>query len=86
MNLISANNLPQTNADQTSLNSILDILFITVGAIAVLMIVIGGLKYIFAQGEPQKVAEAKNTMIYAFIGLILVGAAAAIVNFVVAKS
>jgi hypothetical protein len=52
------------------------------GAIAVLIIVIAGFKYIISQGNPNDVATARNAIIYALIGLIVIMFAFAIVNFV----
>lgn len=55
------------------------------GAIAVIMIVIGGIRYVTSGGDASGVTAAKNTILYAVIGLIVAILAYAIVNFV-AKS
>jgi hypothetical protein len=60
------------------------LIFIT-GAISVIMVVIGGLKYVLSQGNPGAVEGAKNTILYAVIGLIIAILAFAIVNFVLAQ-
>ena len=52
------------------------------GIVAVVMIVIGGIYYASSDGDPGKITNAKNTILYAVIGLILAIASAAIVNFV----
>ncbi|HVS58445.1 MAG TPA: pilin [Candidatus Saccharimonadales bacterium] len=57
-----------------------------VGIIAVVMIIVGGLKYITSGGESSKVGSAKNTLLYAIIGLIVVALAQVIVHFVIAKT
>lgn len=59
---------------------------IIVGIIAVVMIIVGGLKYITSGGESSKVSSAKTTIIYAIVGLIIVALAQIIVHFVLAKS
>ena len=46
------------------------------------MIIIAGLKYITSQGEPANIATAKNSIIYAAIGLVVVALAQVIVRFV----
>lgn len=79
-------NLPTPNADQNSLNEILTIIFTIIGALALLFMVIAGFRYAMAQGDPQKVASAKNQILYTAIGLILAISAAAIVNFVIGSS
>lgn len=57
-----------------------------VGIISVIMIVYGGFRYITSGGDSSKVTNAKNTIIYAIIGLVIVAAAQFIVNFVVQKA
>ncbi|MGF7229098.1 MAG: pilin [Candidatus Saccharibacteria bacterium] len=53
------------------------------GAIALLIIVIAGFQYVTSQGNPQSVAKAKNAIIYAGVGLVVLILANAIVAFVV---
>ena len=43
-----------------------------VGSLAVIMIIIGGFKFIFAKGDSDKVKDARNMIIYAFIGLAVI--------------
>jgi hypothetical protein len=74
--------LPQASADKSSLSTIISILIKITGAICLLMITIGGLRYILSQGDPQGVAKAKGAIIYALVGLIIVLVAQAIVSFV----
>ncbi len=56
-----------------------------VGIVAVIMIVVAGFKYITAAGDSNKVASAKNTLVFAIIGLIIVALAQVIVRFVLNK-
>jgi len=60
------------------------IIYIT-GAISVIMIVIGGLKYVFSAGDSAGVQSAKNTILYAIIGLVVTLFAQVIVSFVLSK-
>ena len=53
-----------------------------VGLIAVIMLIYGGLRYITSGGDTKKVTDAKNTVLYAIIGLIICVLSYAIVNFV----
>jgi hypothetical protein len=57
-----------------------------VGVIAVIMIIIGGLKYVTSGGDSSAVGSAKNTIIYALVGLVVVALAQALVKFVLAKT
>lgn len=62
--------------------NVLNILSFVVGAGAVIMIVIGGFRYVTSNGDPQGAAAARNTIIYAIVGLIVALAAQGIVQFV----
>jgi hypothetical protein len=57
-----------------------------VGIIAVIMIVYGGFRYITSGGDATKVTSARNTILYAIIGLIIVALAQFIVKFVLKKA
>ena len=61
----------------------LQIVFGTIGAVALLIIVISGLRYVVAAGDPQKTAEAKKSILYALVGLAVALAALSIVTLVV---
>ena len=54
-----------------------------VGVVAVIMIIVGGFRYITSGGSSDKVGSAKNTLIYAIVGLIIVALAQFIVHFVI---
>jgi hypothetical protein len=62
--------------------TVINIFSIIVGVTAVLMIIYGGFRYVTSGGASDKVGNAKNTLIYAIIGLIIVALAQAIVHFV----
>lgn len=68
------------------LTDIVNIFSAIVGVVAVIMIIVGGLRYITSGGDSSKVGTAKNTLIYAIIGLIVVALAQIIVHFVFAKA
>ena len=54
-----------------------------VGIIAVIMLIIGGIRYVVSGGDSKKVTDAKNTVLYAIIGLVICFFSYAIVNFVI---
>lgn len=81
--VIDTNGLPKAEANQASIDTILSIVFSITGSIALLMIAIGGFRYILARGDPSAVSQAKNTILYALIGLIVSLTAFSIVNLVV---
>jgi uncharacterized membrane protein len=63
-------------------STIVNIFSVIVGVAAVVMIIFGGFRYITSGGDSGRVGNAKNTLIYAIIGLIIVALAQAIVHFV----
>ncbi len=63
-------------------NQITNTVLYVVGAISVIMLIWGGLRYILSGGDNKKVTDAKNTILYSIIGLIITLLAYAIVNFV----
>lgn len=64
------------------ITSITNILLFAVGALAVIMIIWGGIRYAVSGGSGSAVTAAKNTIMYALIGLIVAFLAFAAVNFV----
>jgi hypothetical protein len=77
-------------AATTSLNgtirNLIKVLSIAVGIVAVVMIMIGGFRYVTSGGKQESVASAKNTIMYAIIGLVIVALAQIVVQFVLKKA
>ena len=77
---------PVSNGDpalETRFKDIVNIMLFIIGAIAVIMIIYGGIRYVTSGGDSSSVKAAKDTILYAVIGLIVAILAYAIVNFVV---
>ena len=68
------------------IKTVINVLSVVVGVVAVVMIIFGGLKYITSGGDSSNVSSAKNTIIYAIVGLVIVALAQFIVRFVLDKS
>ena len=64
------------------IQTIVNIMLFILGAIAVIMIVIGGIKYTTSNGDSSAITSAKNTILYSVVGLVVAILAYAIVNFV----
>ena len=64
------------------IKTIVEVLLMAVGAISIIMIVIGGILFALSSGDAQKAAKARNTILYAVVGLIVSVFASAIVIFV----
>jgi FtsH-binding integral membrane protein len=77
--------LPVVGANSSQLQGILEIVFGILAALAVLFVVIGGLRLVTSQGNPQESSKARATIIYALVGLIVAMLAEAFVAFVLDK-
>lgn len=64
------------------INSIINTLSIVVGAAAVIMLIVGGFKFITSSGDSEGTKKARNTIIYAAVGLLIVLIAQSIIHFV----
>lgn len=80
-NYCQGTGLPTVGAGSNELQLILQVVFGVLGVVAVLFIVIGGLRYTISEGNPEDMSKAKNTIIYAIVGLVIVLFAEAIVTF-----
>lgn len=79
-----------TKKDATSkinniVHTIVNLLTAIVGIVAVIMIIIGGFRYITSGGNDTSVTAAKNTILYAVIGLVVVALAQVLVRFTLSK-
>jgi hypothetical protein len=87
LNLTTGVNGTGCTGDATGLNDLLtkviNIFSVLVGAIAVIMIIIGGFRYVISSGNDQAVSGAKNTIIFALVGLVIVALAQFLVHFVI---
>ena len=69
----------------TLIKTIVNVLLFIIGAISVIMIIIGGIMYTTSAGDSGQITKAKNTIMYAVIGLVIAFLAFAIVNFVISR-
>lgn len=67
------------------LKNVISILLYVAGTIAVIMIIVGAIRYITSDGDANKASQAKNTIIYAVIGLVVAIMSFGIVNFVIGR-
>lgn len=77
------NNTNVGNTDLTTLlGNVINIMLGIIGVAAVIMLIIGGFRYVFSQGNEKAVSGAKDTILYSIIGIVVALLAFAIVNFV----
>lgn len=85
--VLAANGCPNANADVAELPdvvvNILNGIIAVSGLVAVIFVIVGGVQYMTSAGDAGKLKKAKDTIIYAVIGLIICVLAFAIVNFVI---
>ena len=68
--------------DDGLIKKVVNLLLWAIGIVSVIMIIIGGIRYATSNGDSNQVTAAKNTIMYAVIGLVIPIFAYAIVNFV----
>jgi glucose uptake protein GlcU len=65
--------------------TIINVMLQVLGILAVIMIIVGGIRYTISNGDASRVKAAKDTITYAVVGLIVALLSYAIVNFVIGK-
>ena len=78
-------NLPDGELNAERVARIMTVIFALIGGVALIIIIISGFKFILSEGNPDKVAKARNTILYAAIGLAICVSAGAIVNFIAGR-
>lgn len=68
--------------EESIFTRIVNILLFIIGAVAVIMLIIGGIRYTLSGGKDAEVTAARNTILYAIIGIIVAFLAYAVVNWV----
>lgn len=71
--------------DATKLQTISSVVFVTLGAISLLIITVAGFMYTISHGDPKIIEQSKNAILYAVIGLIVSLSAYGIINFVMGR-
>lgn len=74
--------MPNVSLTGGTLKSVLQLIFGMMGAIAVLIVMIGGFRYVMSEGNPESTKKARSTILYAIVGLIVAISAQVIVAFV----
>ncbi len=81
VNSTVCNNSTQSTGDIVGV--VINTLLFIVGAVSVIMIIVGGIRYTISGGNTSSITAAKNTILYAVIGLVVAIIAFAIVNWVI---
>ncbi len=75
--------LPTVQASDANLTALMQLVFGIIGAVAIIVIIIGALNMSMAEGDAGKVAKARQTVIFALVGLAIAVSAEAIIAFTV---
>lgn len=67
------------------IKNIINLLLAVIGIVAVIMIIVGGIRYTTSAGDPGQTKNARDTIVYAVVGLVIAIMSYAIVNFVLSK-
>lgn len=71
-----------TEGDSSIVNNAINIMLYAVGVLSVIMLIFGGIRYVVSGGQKEKVTNAKNTILYALVGLLIAIFANAIIQFI----
>ena len=71
------------SGDGSIVRRVINLMLYAVGVISVIMLIYGGLRYVISGGQKESVTAAKNTILYAIVGLLISIFAYAIVRFVI---
>lgn len=61
----------------------INLMLFIVGILAIIMLIYGGIRYVLSGGDAGKVKDAKNTILYAIVGLVIAILGYAVVNWVI---
>ena len=85
INAARGDNTPSNllNGETSIIRRGINLMLYGIGVLSVIMLIFGGFRYIVSGGQKEKVTAAKNTILYAIIGLLVAVFAYAIINFVI---
>lgn len=86
LHLLNLTNLPETPANDNTLQRFLTLTFIIIGAMSLMLLVIAGFRYTISGGDANKIADTKRAIIYTFVGLVVSASAVIIVNAVLGQT
>ena len=76
---------PKIAATSSEAAMVVRLIFGVIGAIAIIYIMYGAFRFVRSQGEPKEISQAKQTILYAIIGLVIAVSAEVIVSFAIGR-
>lgn len=83
--VVDTSPLPQADASSARLQTALSTFFVILGAVCLLVITVAGFRYVVSHGDSRLIAQSKNAILYAVVGLVVSVTAFGIVNFVIGR-
>jgi hypothetical protein len=77
--------IPKVELDNSVIPTALTLTFTVIGGLSMLFILIGAIRYATSNGEQKDIAQAKNTILFSVIGLVVSLSAIALVQFVLGR-
>lgn len=82
---VPVDNVPKVSLDATQVGNILTAVFTFIGGLSVLFLLIGAVRYVTSNGDQGQITQAKNTILYAVVGIVVSLTAFTIVQFVIGQ-
>jgi hypothetical protein len=82
---VPVDNIPKISLNSATIGAILTAVFTIVGGMATLFLLVGAVRYVTSNGDQGQLTQAKNTILYAIVGIVVSLSAFAIVQFVVGQ-
>jgi hypothetical protein len=82
---VPVDNIPKVSLNAATVGAILTAVFTLVGGLATLFLLVGAVRYVTSNGDQGQLTQAKNTILYAIVGIVVSLSAFAIVQFVVGQ-
>ncbi len=81
----NALNIPGVEPDNSFIEGVLDFAYAVIALVSLIFVLIGSIKFATSTGNPEKAASARNTIIYALVGLVVVLIASIISGYVLSR-
>lgn len=82
---LPTDNIPRVNVNSVAVGQILTATFTLIGGLSVLFLLIGAVRYVTSNGDQGQITQAKNTILYAVVGIVVSLSAFTIVQFVIGQ-
>lgn len=82
---VPVDNIPKVTISGNVISQALSAAFVAIGGLSVLFLLIGAVRYVTSNGDQGQISQAKNTILYAIVGIVVSLSAFTIVQFAVGQ-